>query len=86
MAQTTYEVRVTGDGSSSVCVRSDDPTAIQEAIAWVQATAAEVQVAPPRCALHQRLLVRDAGRSGPFQCPAQDAKGGRCPYRRRTAA
>ncbi len=91
MANTIYEVILSASGVPAVSVRSSDPEAVKESIAWARETLAHVQAPSkselrkeevPVCAVHKLPMTKVNGKRGEFwSCHQKDANGRWCSYR-----
>src|SRR3954471_21260160 len=93
MAQTTYTLTLSLDGKHAVSVAGDDPTEIQDGLAWakgmylkLEAHAAEGGTPPPGeppvCPTHEQPLHWQKGRKGYFwSCHNRNEDGSWCDFR-----
>lgn len=95
MPKTMYEVTLAIEGGHRVCVRSDDPTELGDALAWAKGTALKLEAyakeraegspvdeEPPMCAVHQLPMVKVQGRKGEFwSCHQKTEDGSWCSYK-----
>ena len=77
MAQTTFRVTLSLDGKHSVAVSGEDPTAVQDALAWARGIYLKLQTfsdergiqpegEPPSCEVHGVPMTWQKGRKGYF--------------------
>ncbi len=96
MTKITYQVTLSSAGAHSVSVTGDDPTEVNEALAWAKglylklktlpsskyAEQAQPEGDPPLCPVHQVPMVWQHGRKGAFwSCHQKDADGSWCSFK-----